>query len=164
MLNARVITSLVASLAGVSDLASPQAKLEPRYARTWEDGAGAGQASIIWADQRTVGANATDSIDLAGALSGLLGGVVAFARIKEILIVPADANVTSLQVGEAVANAFVGPFQALAVGVTIAPGGLFHVRNPSATGWPVTAGTAYILAIENLGATPAVYDIYLIGA
>jgi hypothetical protein len=162
---ARIITSFSVKLTSALDLSSSENNLISNYEHIWRDGAGADQASLVFEDRRAVGFGATDSVDLSGSLAGPLGGTLAFAKIKEIFIKADEANAGNLRVGKAISNTFVGPFGAAAVGMLVEPGGILHLRTPSAAGWAVVAATADLLGIENLaGSGNGNYDIIVIGA
>lgn len=162
-LRARILTEFDILLSGSADLGSPSVPIAQAFRQAYDTGTGANEAQIAFGDIRTVSGSATDSIDLAGGLTGLLGGTLTFTAIKEIFIFAAADNPGNLQVGEQISNAFVGPFQASAVGNLIVPGGIFHVRNPSAAGWTVTAGTGDLLPVKNLSGSSASFTIILIG-
>lgn len=163
-LKARITVDLEATLSRLLALSEPTDQLAVRAVTSFVDGTGAGQANTTFSDRRTVAASATDSIDLAGGITSPLGTPNALLAVKAILIKASEANGGNLRVGKGVANAFVGPFGAAAVGVTVAPGGVLLLVNSSAAGWTVTAGTGDILAVENLNAgASGDFDIVLIG-
>jgi hypothetical protein len=93
--SAQIDLSIVARLIGAADLGNPSAPVNVSKALTITAGTGAlGQADILWADQRTLAASGTENLDLAGVLSGLLGGTIAAAEITAIYI-EADAGNTN---------------------------------------------------------------------
>lgn len=126
------------------------------------DGSGAGQANKIWSDSGSQIQSVNTDLDLSGSLAGRFGTVV-FTAIKGILIVAGAANPGSLTVGGAT-NGITGPFGAATHTQVVAPGGLYANFNPSAAGFPITAGTVDLLRI----ASPATagtytYDIVIVG-
>lgn len=159
----KVVTRVTGKQSNAGDLASPSFTISESYEQVYDDGTAAEQAQVIFADTRTIAATSSSNIDLAGGLPHPLGGTIAFTAIKELLIVAAAANTGNLLFGEGVASAFVGPFGASAVGLEVPPGGILHLRNPGATGWAVAAGSADVLAAENLGAGSADFDIIIVG-
>jgi hypothetical protein len=161
--SAKITTRIVASQTNAKDLSTPQADIVRSIEQSYADGTGADQAQIVWGDTRTLGSSASESLDLAGGLTHELGGTITFTAIKEIIIEGDEDNTGNLRVGAGVANAFVGPFGASAIGNLVGPLGLFHQRDRSATGWAVTAGTGDLLRIENLVAATANYNITIIG-
>lgn len=129
------------------------------------DGAGANQVNRIFSDQRTLGASATEDLDLAGVLTDAFGAVITLARVKAILVKAAAGNTNNVVVGAAAATQFVGFFGAATHTVAIQPGGAFLIVTPTAAGWPVTAGSTDFLRIANGGAgTPITYDILILGS
>lgn len=162
-LRARISTDISVLLTNGLDLGAARATIERVIRQAYDTGTGVDQANGAFGDQRAVAGSATDSLDLAGALAGSLGGNLTFTAIKEILVYALPTNTTNLLVGKAVTNAFVGPFGAGAVGISVAPGGLVHLRNPTAAGWAVTVATGDILAVENTGGTAANFLVILIG-
>jgi hypothetical protein len=162
-LKARLLTQFSLLLTGSGDLGASETEIDQVFRQAFDTGTGLNQAQIAFGDERGVNGSATDSIDLAGSLPGSLGGALTFTAVKEIFIFAAAANAAALKVGAGVSNAFVGPFGAAAVGVKVEPGGILHLRNPTAAGWAVVAGTGDILAVENTGGAAANFTIILIG-
>lgn len=163
MLTAKITTTIVGSLENELDLVTASAPISKRYEQSYADGTGADQAEELFSDTRSLAASASESLDLAGGLASPLGGSITFTAIKEIIVRASPDNTGDLRVGAAIANAFQGPFGAAAVGNLVPPDGILHLRNPSAAGWPVTAGTGDLLQIENLVAAAQSYDIIIIG-
>jgi len=164
MLNAKITTTINAQQSTKLDLTQPEADIAKTYSEQYSDGTGADQAQLIFSDSRTATGSSSDNLDLAGSLVGALGATLTFAAVKEIIVKNKSAA-NQLRVGKKIANGFAGPFDqtAGALGVIVEPNGLLHLRNPGAAGWPVTAATADLLSIENLGATTTDYDVILIG-
>ncbi len=161
--NLKITTAISGSQTNAKDLTTPQADIVESFVQSYSDGTGADQAQLIFADERTLAGSASESIDLAGGLTHELGGTITFTAIKEIIVVGDDANSGNLRVGAGVANAFVGPFGASAIGNLVEPSGLLHQRTPSAAGWTVTAGTGDLLRIENLGGASATFKLIIVG-
>jgi len=165
LFSGKVTTSVVAELSNSIDLATAELPLAKSYVQSYADGGAVDQAQVMFSDTRSLSSSATESLDLAGALASSIGGAITFTAIKEIIIKAAAANTGNLRVGKVITNGFAGPFDQTAgsLGVTIPPGGILHLRNPSATGWAVTAATGDLLSVENLVAASVSYDIILIG-
>lgn len=161
-LTAKIVCSLYALLSNALDLQSAESTLNEVYTTSLSNGTGQGQANMQFSDTRALTASASESLDLAGGLTSPLGTTITFTKIKALFIKAAATNTGNLKVGEGVANAFVGPFGASAVGNLVAPGGTLLLMAP-VDGWTVTAGTGDLLKIENLVAAAAAYDIVLIG-
>jgi hypothetical protein len=166
-LNLTIETRLNGSYTGTADLGTPTFAFDQTQRKVLDSGVGANQADVLWSDERTVTTGATDSIDLAGALSGLLGGTVTFVRVKGIRIRNSNnagtANTTNLTVQRPAANGaplFVAASDAIAA---LPPDGEILISWPSAAGVVVTAGTGDLLEIVNSAGASAVYRIEVWG-
>ncbi|GAA3877825.1 hypothetical protein GCM10022243_48170 [Saccharothrix violaceirubra] len=157
--------AITALLTGTTDLGPASTPQNLSYARTWTSGTAAGQADLVWGDTNTLAASATTDVDLAGSLTGPLGGTITFARVKAILLTADAGNANNVVLGAAASNAFVGPFGASTHTVAVQPGGSVLLVAPGATAWPVTASTADLLRVANSGAGTAVtYSLLIVGA
>lgn len=128
------------------------------------DGTGALQASKWYRAKRTLAAGANDDLDLAGVLtSPLTGATISFTAIKGLIISIYSPDGTKLvRVGPGSAsNPWSGPIKGTTPYVEVPYVQMF--LNPSAAGWPVTAGTADILRITNPGATSLDYFVWIFG-
>jgi hypothetical protein len=133
---------------------------------SFDEGTGLNQANRVWSDTRTLGASATEDLDLVGAsLLDAFGVAVTFARIKLFAVRAALGNTNNVVIGGDAAG-FVGFLTPAASGlVTLRPGMSIIVADPSATGMVVTATTADILQVANsAGGTSVSYDVYLVGS
>jgi hypothetical protein len=138
-------------------------------------GTGASKSNITWADTRALALSTSETLDLSSggsggtALTNAFGVAVLFAKIKLLCIVNssdllATPTTADLVVGKATSNAWVGPFDAGTDTITIPAGGVLLLSTPSANGWPVTAGSADCLKIDNIdGAQASQYNIIIIG-
>jgi len=167
-------TSLTGTLAilanidhvGASGLATLTDKINGMI-KTWTitNGTGANQADLIWHAQRTLAASTSEDLDLSGTLTDAFGAVVAFARVKAIIVSSAAANGALIQVGGAATNQFVNWVADASDMIQIRAGGFMMLAAPDATAYAVTAATGDLLTINNTdGAAAATYDIYIIGA
>jgi hypothetical protein len=163
MLTAKLTLSIVAAQTNALDLTTPEADLTKSYVANYANGVGVNQAQAIFSDSRTVTGSGTDNLDLSGSLTDALGATLALTGVKELVI--ANTGTTQLRVGKKITNGFAGPFDqtAGALGIVVEPGGVLRLSNPSAAGWAVTAATADLLSIENLGGTAGAYDVVIIG-
>ncbi|MFG3439935.1 hypothetical protein ACGF0J_22030 [Nonomuraea sp. NPDC047897] len=155
---------LDAELTNPLDLTTPTSALAVARQLVLAQGTGAGQADMIWSDQVTIAASGTQAVDLAGSLTGPLGGTLTFAKIKMVLVAAAAGNTNNVNV---VSDATNGPllFLAKGDGIAVKPGGLFVWFDPSAAGAPVTPGTADLINLVNSGAgTPVTADVVIVGA
>lgn len=164
-LTSQVNVTVSAEQRSLLDLATAIVPLSLLRAYATLDGTGLGQADRIFHDRRTLGASATEDLDLAGILTDPFGAVITFARIKAMLIAADPANTNNVIVGGAATNGFITWVGAATHTVTVRPGGLLLVAAADATAYAVTAATADLLHIANSGAgTSVTYDVVLIGA
>jgi hypothetical protein len=164
MLTANLTAKLAGTLTGTPDLGAASYAFNLGKAIALATGTGADQADLIWTDTRTIAASGTDDLDLAGSLTGMLGGTLTFARIRAIYVAAAVANTNNVVIGAAASNQFVGPFGASTHTAMVKPGGVFLAANRDTTGWAVTASTADLLRIANSGSgTGVTYDIAILG-
>lgn len=164
-LDTRIELSLIATLTAGLDL-SAIATLPLSYPRVcrWPSGTAEDQADLLWHDQRTLAASASETLDLAGGLTNAFGATLTFARVKLMVVAAADGNTNAVQVGGAASNAFVNWVANSSDVVNVMPDGQLWLIAPKA-GYAVTAGTGDQLKIGNsAGGTPVTYDIVIIGA
>lgn len=152
------------NLSGAGDLATPKHDHLISKTLNLANGTGADQANMIWSDQRTLAASATEDLDLAASLTDAFGASITFTRIKGIYVFAAAANTNNVEVGGAASNGFDTWVGAAGDHVEVRPGGIMFVYAPDATAYVVTAGTGDLLTITNAaGGTAVTYDIALIG-
>lgn len=156
--------SLDAEITSPLDLTTPSAPIDYSKQMPFLQGVGAGQADMIFSDNRTVAPSATDALDLAGSLPGPFGGTLTFARIKMVAIYAVLGNTNNCNFVMPAANG-VPLFLAAGDGLPVHPGGGFVWYAPSAAGVVVTAGTGDLLNVVNSGAgTSVTYDLIIVGA
>jgi hypothetical protein len=164
-LTTELLVQLVTKLTKAQDLVTPEAAQTYKKAVSLATGTGANQADKVFSDQRTLGASATEDLDLAGGLTDALGDTITLARVKAILIYAAAANTNNVQVGGAAANQFVNWVADATDKINVRPGGLLLLVAPDATAYAVTAATGDLLRIGNsAGGTSVTYDIIIVGA
>lgn len=130
------------------------------------NGTTAGQINEIYQDQRTLGANTTEELDLIGALTGEIRSTVDFTKIKEVIIeLPTQDNqAANITIGGAANNTWPGFFADTSDKIVIYQGGRLRYSLPTVAGLPVTAGTGDKLLISNPSLTAnATYNIVLLG-
>jgi hypothetical protein len=130
---------------------------------TLSNGTGSGNASQQWHDTRTLGASATENLDLAGSLVNAFGVTLTFTKIKAIYVRASVNNnaANAVQVQRGAANG-VPLFLAASGGLQLGAGGIYLFYDPA--GVTVTANTGDILTITNSAGTNSVtYDIVIIG-
>jgi hypothetical protein len=165
-LKAQIRASVTATQSGPNDFPSQFAPNVVR-ALTLANGTGAGQADIIFADERTVASNTSDDLDLAGVLTSAFGATINAARLVSVMVINAPqsgaANTTALTIG-----AGSNPVAGFLGGTTptvgpLQPGGVFLLAADHALGLGVvTAGTADILRITNATGAAATYQIVIL--
>jgi hypothetical protein len=161
-LNGRLDARIFALLTGAADHAVPQAAIDLDCGLDFTHGVGTDQANLVFSDQRTLGASASENLDIRGVLSDLLGTVLNMVKVKAVLIKASSSNVNNVVVGND-ANSIQLGFSAITATWSIPPGGWFMVAAPAA-GWSVTAGTGDIIKIANsAGSTSVIYDIVVLG-
>jgi hypothetical protein len=162
-LSSRVQVSVSGTLSDVLALVTAQAPLSQKATIDLANGTGAGQADVIWSDQRTLTTGASEDLDFAGgALTDAFGAAVAPARIKVVYLYAASGNTTNLTIaGDA--NG-VPLFDDPTDTVTLKPSGVLLLADPGGTGYVVTADTGDILQVTNGAGASATYDIVIIGA
>src|SRR5690606_41940230 len=160
----RASWQLSSELTSPLDLSTPTSVLNLARTLTFSEGAGAGAADMIWHDKVTSDPSDTESIDLAGALSGPFGTTLTFQRIKMVLVLAAPGNTNNVNV---VRDSTSGAplFLAAGDGLPVKPGGMFWWYDPSAAGVAVTANTGDLLNLVNsAGGTSVTADIVIVGA
>jgi hypothetical protein len=163
---ARLAVDFTAEQANDLDLGRGVADLMAPWLKQYTAGTGAGQADLLWTDNRTLAASATESLDLAGgSLVDPFGNTVTFARVKVLLALADAGNTNDVLLGGAAANAWATWAGDVTDIARVKPGGVFLAAAPGATGYPVTAGTGDLLKVANsAGGTPVTYRIVLLGA
>lgn len=160
----RITESVVSTLTNALDLQTPTAPLDYAIVQDLTTGTGANQADMLWTDRRTLTASATEDLDLAGSLTGPLGGTLTFARVKYLLFRALSTNTNNVNVTRPAANG-VPVFLAASDGVPIVPGGWWSWGGPNAAGIAVTPATGDLITVTNsAGGTSVIYDVVIIGA
>lgn len=162
-LTTKISTKIDADYTGSNDLGTPSFPLNYNLNVSMATGTAANKADLLFSDQRTLAASATEDLDLAGGLTDPLGATLTFVKIKAIIISAASGNTNDVEVKPATTNGFTGPFNAAADTLIIPAGGSIALIAP-VSGWTVTAGTGDLLTITNgSSGTSVTYDIILIG-
>jgi hypothetical protein len=161
-LSTQLDVNLVAALSSALDLGA--ATYNPSITKriTMPTGTGTGAADQIFTDTRTVTASGTDALDLAGSLTGPIGGTLTFVKLKLLLVRAAAGNTNNVRVNRPASNG-VPLFLAASDGVDVPPGGMFLWVAPGA-GVTVTAGTGDLINCDNSGSgTSVTYDVVIVG-
>lgn len=165
--SATMLASITATQVGFSDFGGPAFTPEIVHRVNLTNGTGAGQANILWTDQRTVATASNDDLDLSGILIDAIGQTVSAVEIVGIMIVNAPregaANTTSLTIG-----AGTNPVTGYLGGTTptigpVRPGGFVMFGTGDAGGFGVvTPATGDILRIANSAGASATYQIAIL--
>lgn len=162
-LDTRLKLTLDANFTSPLDLQSRSAPLAMALSKALTNGVGANQADMVWSDQRTITASSTDSLDLAGSLTGAFGTTLTFARIKVVVIAASASNTNNVNLTRPASNG-VPLFLAAGDGIPVRPDGMVCWVARDATGVAVTAGTGDLIDIVNsAGGTSVTYDIAIVG-
>lgn len=161
--SASIAVDIKAQQIGTADLGTPRAPANLSALLQFIPGTDTtSKADLLFADERTLAASATENLDMAGVLTTGLGATITAAEVVAIYIEADPTNVNDVIVGGAASNAFVGPLSGTTPALSVAPGD-FHLLTCK-RGWLVTAGTGDILKATNGAAgTPVSYSIVVIG-
>ena len=138
--------------------------LDQDYTQLFSSGTGANQGNAMWQSQRTLGASATEALDLNGSLTDDFGQSIACTALKALLVKAAVANTNNVLVGGgATTLTSMTTVGVLQEGLVVRPGGVLLWTFPDATGAAVTATSADKLQVANSGGSTSVtYDIVAI--
>lgn len=162
--SAEIVTHIDGSYAGANSLGSPAFAFNQLTTLRLGAGTSSGQADLMFADQRTLAASATENLDLAGVLVDPLGATLTFGHVKLIYIKAASTNTNDVCVGGAASNGFFAPFGDATDKVCVKPGAVALFEIATGVGWAVTATTADILKVTNsAGGTSVKYDVIIAG-
>ncbi len=147
----------------VLDLSTPTDSIQHTTKIELSNGTGANSADLLFHDQRTLAASATEDLDLAGVLASPFGATLTFVEIRGIKISASASNTNNVNVTRPAANG-VPLFLAASDGIPIPPGGVFAWACPADGKVAVTAGTGDLLTITNsAGSTSVTYDVEIFG-
>jgi hypothetical protein len=137
--------------------------ISERLTQVLTNGTGANQANAVYIDEFSIAASGTLNIDLSGSLVDRLGNALVFTAVKAILLIADAANTNNVIYGNGT-NPFVGPFSAGTATITAKPGTVQLLTDFSAAGWPVFAGSADVIKLENsAGSTAVTGTIVIVG-
>jgi hypothetical protein len=166
-LSATLVAQIRATQTGANDFGGPSFTPEIQSLISLADGTAAGQANILWADQRAVGTGANDDIDLNGVLTDAFGSTVSAVELVALLVINAPktgaANTTNLTIGGGS-----NPVTGFMGGTTptigpIRPGSFVFLGSSDAAGFgAITASTGDILRIANSAGATANYQIAIL--
>lgn len=149
------------TLTKVLDLSSPIDTISMAAQSVFADGTGNNQADIIYADQLSISASSTASIDLSGSLLCGVGTPFVAARVKALLVYNASAT-AQISVGNDTNEWLFGAANST---IVLNAGAMTCMLAPGATAHVVTAGTGDIILItNNNGSNTATVQVIVIGA
>jgi hypothetical protein len=158
-----VTAQIAATFKNVLDLGTPTDAFTKTTKIELSNGTGANSADLMFHDQRTLSASATEDLDLAGSLAGPFGASQVFVELRAVLISASSANTNNVNVTRPASNG-VPLFLAAGDGIAVPPGGVFLWSCPADAKVTVTASTGDLLTITNsAGSTSVVYDVVIIG-
>ena len=126
-------------------------------------GTAANQADLVFLDERTLAASATEDLDLAGTLTDAFGATITMVEVVAVYVEALAANTNNVVVGDATAP--VPLFGGTNPTFAVKPGGFFFVAAPNASGlFTVGAGTTDDLKITNSSSgTGVTYRVVILG-
>ncbi len=162
-LRTELVARITGTQVGANDFGGPrfQPTIENVLQTTY--GVAANQADILFTDNRTLAASATEDLDLAGVLTDAFGATITMAEVVAVLVIADPTNVNSVVIGDATAP--VPLFGGTNATIAVKPGGHFFAAAPNAAGlFTVGAGTTDDLKIANSSSgTSVVYEIAIVG-
>ncbi|MET8765473.1 hypothetical protein [Streptomyces sp. NPDC004658] len=164
-LSSTLAVSAFTELTGSSGLGTARLPAGLSRAVTLASGTGAGKADKAYTARRTIAANGTDDLDLAGVLTDAFGNTITYAKVKGLVIAAAAANTNNVVIGNAASSAWATLLNATGT-LTLRPGAVFAAIAGSvdATAYSVTASTGDVLRLANSGGGSTVtYDICIVG-
>lgn len=151
-----ILNSLLVGLTTVTE------RVEADYTKLFASGTGANQANALYHDERTLGASATENLDLNASLTDSFGQSITCTKLKGLVIRAAAANTNNVLVGGG-STTITTILSDTSDRVIVRPGGIFIYTAPDATGAAITAGSADILTVANsAGSTSVTYDIVVV--
>lgn len=147
-LTAKLLVEFTADQEGSNDFGGPSFEPKLRRLMNFASGTGADQADIVFADERTLAASATEDLDLAGVLADAFGATITAVEVVGIIVEADAANTNNVVVGDATSP--VPIFGGTNPTVSVKPGGIFVLFAPNASGqFTVGAGSTDDLKITN---------------
>lgn len=145
------------------DLGTAAADIVVEKVVSLTNGTTANKADLIFTDQRTLVASATEDLDLAGSLTDAFGAIITMVEVVAVYIEAAAENTNNVVVGDATSP--VPLFGGTSPTFSVKPGGFFFAAAPNASGmFTVGAGSTDDLKITNSGAlTSVTYKVVIIG-
>lgn len=162
-LTSEIRISATATQTASADLGTPTFYAELAKTFQWASGVTANSADLLFSDERTLAASATEDLDLAGVLTNAFGATVTMAEVVGIIVLADAANTNDVVLGAALAA--VPLFGGTSGTHAVKPGGIFVAVAPNAAGLlTVGAGATDVLKVANSSSGTAVtYKIMVFG-
>jgi hypothetical protein len=130
-------------------------------------GTGNGQVNLIVAQDRTLAASSSETLDLYGSttpLADIFGSNALFRHLKYLAIyIVSGGDVTGLAIGGASSDPFLGPLSGTTPTVLIYPNGPgFQLGEPTA-GWAVTTSAGQLKIANQSSSVSVTYRLVLGG-
>jgi hypothetical protein len=163
-LNTTITAQISATYKNLLDLGTPTDTFLKKTFIELANGTSAASADLMFHDQRTLSASATENLDLAGSLANpLTGATMTFVEIRAVLISAASGNTNNVLFSRPASNG-VTLFSAAGDEIKVPPGGVFMWACGADGAIAVTAGTGDIFTVTNSGAgTSVTYDVVILG-
>ena len=100
----QIILKILTTLTNGLDLSTTVDPIALDWTANYGSGTGAGQATMVWSDTRTLTASATEDLDLAGALVSAFGATLTFTALKALFVRAASGNTNNVNVTRSSAN------------------------------------------------------------
>lgn len=163
-LDTHITVRVITALTSTADLSKPRSDMRWVTDQLWTDGSAANQATKVFQDRRSIAASATDTLDLnGGGLLDDLGQAFAITKLKAIGVKSLSTNTVDIALNRPAANG-VPLFSAAGDQIVLKPNTVHLWSTGDANGIAVTAATADLIAVVNLGATVVNYEIVIVGA
>lgn len=152
------------TLTAAAGLGTGSVPVDVQDDNTYTNGTGAGQCDLVYSNTFTITTGATQSLDLAGALTTAFGTSLAMVKLKVFYVYSMPTNTTNVTVSRPATNGV--PIFGAASGAAspLEPGGRFMLESPGAAGLgTIVAGTADLISITNAAGASAVVKVYAAG-
>lgn len=146
------------------DLTNPQANLNFTKRWSWQNGnAAAQQADRIYMKRHLISTGTPLALDLAGALTDILGNTITMSKVTGIIVVNNSSTVGEIMTVGAGSNPLLNWIIATGDGNKAGPGGAVVVIDESLAAYAVTGGTGDVLQISLAAGTNVSVDVIIIG-
>lgn len=164
-LNSIITAQISATYKNLLDLGTPTDSFLKKVSIELANGTSANSADLMFHDQRTLGASATEDLDLAGSLTNpLTGAAMTFVELRAFMVFASASNTNNVQVTRPASNGVPSWFLAAGDGVALPPGGVFLWACPADGKVTVTASTGDLITVTNsAGSTSVTYDVVILG-